>query len=133
MRRLAVLVLVCAMAGVPVSAHHSAAAAYDADRTITLTGTVSEFLWRNPHCFLYLDVDAGPNKGRRYVVEMSSLGVLSSEGWTRATVKAGDKVRITVMPSRSGTAAGLCRNCDLRINGRDEHASSTVEFARPGR
>ena len=127
------LALVCAMAGIPASAHHSAAAVYDADRTITVSGTVFEFLWRNPHCFLYLDVNAGPYKGRRYVVEMSSLGVLTSVGWTKVTVKAGDNVSITVMPSRSGTAAGLCRNCDLRINGRDEHTSSTVESARPGR
>ncbi len=99
------------------AAHHSAAATYDASRTVTVTGIVSEFLWRNPHCFLYLDVDAGPYKGRRYVVEMSSLGVLSSAGWTKRTVKAGDTVNVTVMPSRSGTAAGLCRTCDMRING----------------
>ena len=112
-----VLALACAVAGVPVSAHHSAAATYDADHSITLTGQVFEFAWRNPHCFLYLDVDAGPFAGKRYVVEMSSLGVLGNNGWTKATVKAGDVVRITVLPARSGKAAGLCRDCPIRING----------------
>jgi hypothetical protein len=102
----------------PAAAHHSAAATYDAGRTITLTGKVSEFAWRNPHCFLYLDVDAGPFKDRRYVVEMSSLVVLTSTGWTKSTVKAGDEIRIDVLPSRAGKPAGLCRNCEIRINGK---------------
>ena len=112
------LVLAGLLFSSPAAAHHSAAATYDAGRTVTVTGTVSQFLWRNPHCFLYLDVETGPYKNRRYVVEMSSLGVLSSAGWTKLTVKAGDTVSVTVMPSRNGTAAGLCRTCDMRINGR---------------
>ena len=82
-----------------------------------LTGTASAFVWRNPHCFLYLDVDAGPFKGRQYVVEMSSAGVLGSSGWNRSNIKPGDAVRITVLPARAGTAAGLCRSCSIRING----------------
>jgi hypothetical protein len=82
-----------------------------------LTGTASAFVWRNPHCFLYLDVDAGPFKGRQYVVEMSSAGVLESSGWSRSHIKPGDAVRITVLPARAGTAAGLCRGCSIRING----------------
>jgi hypothetical protein len=111
-------------AGAPALAHHSAAATYDADASITLTGTVFEFAWRNPHCVLSLDVDAGPFKGRRYVVEMSSLVVLANTGWTKSTVKAGDEVRITVLPSRTGRPAGLCRNCEIRINGTVTKASS---------
>ena len=100
------------------SAHHSASAKYDADRHVTVTGTVSEFAWRNPHCFLYVDVDAGPYKGRRYVVEMSSAGVLVQAGWTAHTLAPGDAVRITVLPDRTGKAAGLCRACEIAINGK---------------
>ena len=118
MRRLAGLVLVCAMAGVPVAAHHSAAATYDADHTLSLSGQVFEFFWRNPHCFLYVDVDRGPLKGHRYVVEMSSLGVLRNQGWTRLTLKAGDAVSIQVLPARARQDAGLCRDCRIRINGK---------------
>jgi hypothetical protein len=101
----------------PAAAHHSAAATYDASRLLTLTGSVARFDFRNPHCFLSIDVDAGPFKGRRYVVEMSSAGVLASSGWRASSIKAGDRVRITVMPSRAGRAAGLCRDCDVSING----------------
>jgi hypothetical protein len=97
--------------------HHSAAATYDASRLLTLTGQVARFDFRNPHCFLHIDVDAGPYKGRRYVVEMSSAGVLANRGWRASSVKAGDRVRITVMPSRAGNAAGLCRDCDVSIDG----------------
>lgn len=97
--------------------HHSAAAKYDASRTVTLHGTVSAFSWRNPHCFLYLDVDAGIDKGRRYVVEMSSAGVLANAGWTRSRLKPGDDIRITVRPARAGNAAGLCRDpCEIRVD-----------------
>jgi uncharacterized protein DUF6152 len=103
--------------------HHSAAAKYDASRPVTLHGKVSEFAWRNPHCFLYIDVDAGLYKGRRYVVEMSSAGVLANAGWTTSTLKAGDDIRITVLPARAGNAAGLCRDCELRINGTVTKAS----------
>jgi hypothetical protein len=109
-----------ALAGVtsaPALAHHSAAAKYDATAPLTLTGRVAKFAWRNPHCFLYLDVSAGPFKGQQYVVEMSSAGVLGSSGWTRARVAPGDVVQITVLPARAGTPAGLCRACDLRVNG----------------
>ena len=97
--------------------HHSAAAKYDAAHPVTLTGTVSEFSWRNPHCFLYIDVDTGDYKGRRYVVEMSSAGVLANIGWTKTTLKPGDEIRITVLPARAGMAAGLCRDpCEIRVD-----------------
>src|SRR5204862_312858 len=82
-----------------------APAKYHASRTLPLTGHVSAFAWRNPHSFLYIDVDAGPYKGRVYVVEMSSAGVLASQGWTRARFRPGDEVDLTVLPSRTaGTA-----------------------------
>jgi hypothetical protein len=101
----------------PASAHHSAAAKYDASAPLTLTGTASQFVWRNPHCFLYLDVSTGRFKGRQYVVEMSSAGVLGNSGWTRSRIVPGDVIQITVLPARAGTAAGLCRACELRVNG----------------
>jgi len=90
--------------------HHSAAATYDALHPLTLTGTVAEFRWRNPHTFLYLDISGGTSKDRRYVVEMSSAGVLGNSGWTASRLKPGDRIRITVLPSRAGKAAGLCRD-----------------------
>jgi len=110
-------------AAAPAAAHHSAAATYDASSPLTLTGTASAFVWRNPHCFLYLDVDAGPFKGRRYVVEMSSAGVLTNAGWSRSRIKPGYIIHITVLPARAGRAAGLCRGCSILVNGVVTNAS----------
>ncbi len=104
-------------AAVTLSAHHSAAAKYDAAHAVTLTGTVSSFAWRNPHCFLYLDVDAGAFKGRPFIVEMSSASALAREGWTKSDVKPGDEIQLTVLPARvESEAAGLCRDgCEIRV------------------
>jgi uncharacterized protein DUF6152 len=84
---------------------------------VTLTGTISAFSFRNPHSFLYLDVEAGRHKGRRYVVEMSSAVVLRNAGWSASTLKPGDEITITVLPARAGNAAGLCRDrCEIRVH-----------------
>ena len=99
------------------SAHHSATASYDADRSIDITGTVLEFSWKNPHCRISVNVTDGPFKGRTYAIEMSSPTVLSEEGWTRNALRAGDRVVARVHPSRAGTAVGLCRSCAFVING----------------
>jgi hypothetical protein len=79
---------------------------------------VSEFAWRNPHCFLYIDVTTGDYKGRRYVVEMSSAGVLAHAGWSKSRIQAGDAIQITVLPARmNGMAAGLCRDpCEFHVD-----------------
>jgi hypothetical protein len=104
-------------AGSVAAAHHSASAAYEADRSITIKGLVAEFSWKNPHCHLYVEVTEGPFKGRRYTVELSSPEVLADTGWTKTLLRPGDNVALDVHPSRVGAAMGLCRNCPLTING----------------
>jgi hypothetical protein len=98
------------------SAHHSAAATYDAAQSIPITGTVAAFSWRNPHSHLYVDVTAGPFKGKEYVIELSSLVVLEEAGWSRTSFKAGDRVTVYVNPSRTGAPIGLCRPCTVTVN-----------------
>jgi hypothetical protein len=107
------------LAVVPVaSAHHSAAASYEADQSIEIKGKVLEFAWRNPHCHLYIDVTRGPFKGQTYAVELSSPGALVNDGWTQTLLQPGDRVVMNVHPSRVGAPVGLCRNCTLTINGK---------------
>jgi hypothetical protein len=98
-------------------AHHSAAATYDASQSIAITGTVTAFSWRNPHCHLYVCVAGGPFKGKEYVIELSSPVVLGEAGWSRTSFKAGDRVTVHVNPSRTGVPIGLCRNCLVTVNG----------------
>lgn len=100
------------------SAHHSAAASYEANQSIEIKGKVLEFAWRNPHGHLYIDVTRGPFAGQTYAVELSSPGALVNDGWTKTLLQPGDDVVIHVHPSRAGGPAGLCRNCALTINGK---------------
>ncbi len=107
------------LAVVPVaSAHHSAAASYEADESITIKGKVIEFAWTNPHGHMYIDVTEGPFKGQTYAVEVSSPAVLVNDGWTKTLLRPGDDVVIHVHPSRVGAPVGLCRPCTLTIKGK---------------
>jgi hypothetical protein len=115
--KLAALVLSVTLATSSVAwAHHSAAATYDATQSIPITGTVARFAWKNPHSHLYVDVTAGPFKGKEYVIELSSPVVLEEAGWSRTTFKAGDRVMAYVNPSRTGAPIGLCRGCAVTVN-----------------
>jgi hypothetical protein len=109
------------------SAHHSAAAAYTADDVIAIRGRVSGFAWTNPHCHAYIEVAHGTFKGRTYTVELGSPAALTTDGWTRTTLRPGDEVVMSVHPSRVGTPNGLCRRCTLTINGAPWRGAAPVE------
>jgi hypothetical protein len=104
--------------GSAASAHHSAAASYEADQAIEITGAVLQLAWRNPHCYLYLTVLAGPFKGQTYSVELGSPSAMVERGWTRNVLRPGDHVALQVHPSRTGAPVGLCRDCTVTINGK---------------
>ena len=117
-RRWAFLTLVLA-APSAVFAHHGTGASYFQDRTIEVKGVVTEFLWRNPHSALFIDVTEGPFKGQNYAVELNSPGVMMRQGWTKKQFQPGDDVVIHVHPSRAGTAVGECLSCTVVVNGKE--------------
>jgi hypothetical protein len=88
------------------SAHHSAAM-FDAGKEITLTGTVKEFQWMSPHCWIQLLVpdeahpDAMPVE---WGIEMDNPTGLSRHGWKPGSLKAGDRVVVVAHPLRDGTS-----------------------------
>lgn len=98
----AVAILVMTM---PAIAHHSFAM-FDQTREITLTGTVAEFYWINPHTHLILNVEAGPGVDPKMVgewdVEGASPGIMSVQGWSSTMVKPGDKITVVANPLRNG-------------------------------
>ena len=89
-----------ALAAVPAGAHHSYSM-FDMAKTIELKATVTQFKWQNPHSFILADVDA-PGGKESWAIEMTAPANLVQEGWTRTSLKAGDKVTIWVHPLRSG-------------------------------
>jgi hypothetical protein len=86
-------------------AHHSGAM-FDATRTITLNGTVTEFNWVNPHSSFKVDVASADGKHEIWAIEMNTPQNLVRDGWKRTTIKAGDKVAVVVRPLRDGKPGG---------------------------
>jgi hypothetical protein len=92
----------------PVSAHHGTSASYDLDKPMELTGVVKEFVWANPHARMFINVTGKDGKVVEWGIEMRPApNGLSRIGWTRHTFQAGDKITITVFPSRFGTPTGV--------------------------
>ena len=103
----------------PVQAHHGTAVSYDQEAWYTVTGTVTEFRWRNPHSSLFLNVTQENGEILNYGIELPSPVLMSrSLGWNRATFKPGDTVEFRVHPSRTGAPVGEClSNCLVHVNG----------------
>ncbi|MEL1249930.1 DUF6152 family protein [Aurantiacibacter gilvus] len=103
--RIAAVVLALAvLAPMPGSAHHSYSM-FDMQRTVVLDATVTQFRWSNPHAFIRADVRSG-GETEHWSIEMTSPNNLVQEGWTRRTLRNGDRVRIWVHPLRSGAQGG---------------------------
>ena len=81
-------------------AHHSLEATYDSAREIRLEGTVAQFLFRNPHSFVHIDVPGENGKVQRYAIEWLGTNALEGQGVRRDSVKVRDQVVITGNPSR---------------------------------
>ena len=89
-----------------VFAHHSAAG-IDRNQSKTITGTVKEFRWGNPHAWIDLDVANEKGVVDTWSIEMTSPTFLRRAGWKSSTIKAGEKLSVTVRPFRDGTPGGL--------------------------
>lgn len=83
-------------------AHHSFAAFFEGDKSVKLTGTVTAFRFTNPHGTIGFDVAGPDGKVTHWVAETNSPAVLMRRGWTRTSLKPGDRVTIDGWPSRDG-------------------------------
>jgi len=90
----------------PALAHHSFAM-FERDKEVTLTGTVREFQWTNPHAFIEMDVADPKGAAEKWSVEMNSPNNLTRQGWKSSMLKTGDKVSVTLNPLRDGKKGGL--------------------------
>ena len=85
--------------------HHSHAM-FDHDKEVTITGTVAEWVFRNPHVFLYVDTKTDSGETVRYTVEMSNITNMLKVGFAATTFKPGDKVTVTLHPLIDGRPGG---------------------------
>ena len=114
MRTLIVGVVVMAGLLVPASllAHHGAAS-FDTTKEVTLKGTVTEWIWANPHCFLKFDAKDDTGSVRNWVVETQNPTDMSRRGWARTSFKVGDPVTVTMQVVKSGAPVGRIRSVVL--------------------
>lgn len=86
-------------------AHHGAAT-FDTGKELTMQGTVTEWVWSNPHCFLKFDVQEKDGTVRNWTVETSNPPDMVNRGWSRRSFKGGEKVTVVVEPVKSGNPVG---------------------------
>jgi len=93
-------------------AHHSNSA-FDPDKVVVLKGTVTQWLWTNPHVWIHLDVDDGKSGKTEWKIEGRPPGVLARSGWSRSSFKPGDTITVDFSPARDGTHTGLATRVTL--------------------
>ena len=101
----AMVLAAIAIASAPAALAHHSFAMYDNSKNVVLDGVVRSFRWGNPHGQIVLTV---VQRGRAvdYAVELSSLNVMSRQGWTRNSVRPGERIKVTIHPMKDGSNGG---------------------------
>ena len=117
---IAATIVALALAGVGLSAHHGTSITYFVDKSITLSGVVTEFVYGYPHPQVYFDVKKEDGKMEKWGSEFAPTPLMMKNfkvGWGRDSIKAGDQIRITCAPHKTpGATACLAR--EIHINGK---------------
>jgi hypothetical protein len=116
-----IVCLVAALAGglaVPAAAHHSAAM-FDKEKVLKVAGKVKVGQWTNPPVAIYVEEPAASGaEPLVWVCELTSPGNLARLGWTKRSIKAGDKVTIEFNPLRNGKRGGWLKKITLADSGK---------------
>jgi hypothetical protein len=104
------------MSAKPANAHHSFAM-FDQSKVMTITGTVKDFQWVNPHVVLWVYAAADAGSPDIWTIELTSPGNLTRMGWSRRSLNPGDKVAVEIAPLRDGSHGGGFRKATLVDSG----------------
>ena len=102
--------LLVAAAAVPVIAHHSFAAEFDAKRPVKMKGTVVKMEWINPHSWIHIDVKKDNGQVERWMVEGGAPNALLRRGWNKNSLPEGTEIVVEGFQAKDGSN---------RANGRD--------------
>ena len=101
--------LAIAVAGSAAQAHHSFAM-FDMSREVTVSGTVKQFQWTNPHAYIQLVSRNEAGQDVEWSMEMGAPMYLYARGWRPSSLKAGMRVNVTLNPLRNGRPGGVVRD-----------------------
>jgi Family of unknown function (DUF6152) len=101
-----------AIYAIPAVAHHSFAM-FDAEKTVTLEGSVKEFQWTNPHAWIMLNVANQQGQTNVWAIELNGPSGLARDGWKPKTLTPGMNVSVMIHPLRDGTNGGQFLNVKL--------------------
>lgn len=94
-------------------AHHSFAAIYDTEQSVTVTGVVTNVDWLNPHAHFFVDVENEDGDVENWDFELASPNGLMRLGWRRDSLKPGDEVTVVGIPARDGSTRANTRSVTL--------------------
>jgi hypothetical protein len=87
-------------------AHHGGTSLYDISKQITVSATVTDFVWTNPHVEIEMDAKDDSGKVNHWILEASSPPVMVGHGWNKKSLQTGDVIKVTFNPSKSGLNVG---------------------------
>jgi hypothetical protein len=100
-------------AALPVAAHHSFSAEFDATKQVTLEGKVVQMEWVNPHSWLTIDVPKADGTMERWKIEGGSPSVLLRLGWNRNSLPPGTKIKVVAFQAKDGALRGSSRDIEF--------------------
>ena len=101
----------------PLFAHHGAAS-FDTSKMVTVIGTVTEYVWTNPHVLVKVETKDESGAVAHWVVEAWNPVTQAGRGWSKNTFKPGDNVSLEINPAKNGTPVGEVRG-RIVINGKE--------------
>lgn len=113
----------------PAAAHHASAPFYDPENRVEFEGTVTRWVFRNPHAFLFLDVENDDGSVSEWQVELGAPVSIRRAGWTPDTLTIGQRVLVTGNRSRAQGTNGVCCVRMTRPDGTPVTQGGAVEEA----
>ena len=101
----------------PALAHHASTPFYDPETVVDLEGSVTRFVFRNPHAFLFIDVEDEQGQGSEWTVELGAPVGLRRVGWTPDAMPVGMMIKLTGRKSRAEGSQGVCCVRMTRLDG----------------
>lgn len=129
--RVAAVALALAAGAWPAAAHHAFTLEYDAAKPVKFEGVVTKVEWTNPHARIYVDVADPSGKKMSWNLELASLSALVRNGWTRTSVKVGEKVKVEGFEGRGTNTFRLNATVIMTADGGSLFSGSAGEDGRP--